>query len=263
MFTEPKRSAFARDHGIRDLSSVEDQEIMAIRGTFGDVFAGKPVLITGHTGFKGSWLSIWLRELGANVIGYSLAPPTTPSNFALSHLKDRLVDVRGDVRDFPQVEQTIAQYRPEVIFHLAAQPLVLPSYQAPKETLDTNVGGTINVAKAASECGVLELHPGPGDLPAERAADVLPQADVVALTGTALVNHTFDDLIELCRPDAFVIVLGGSAPLTPLLLECGVDAVAGTLVVDATAALQTVAQGATFPQIKGKRLLTMSSESTP
>jgi uncharacterized protein (DUF4213/DUF364 family) len=86
----------------------------------------------------------------------------------------------------------------------------------------------------------------------------LPEADVVALTGTSLVNHTFDGLIELCRPDAFVIVLGGSAPLTPVLLECGVDAVAGTLVVDAEAAMQTVAQGATFPQIKGKRLLTMN-----
>ena len=113
------------------------------------------------------------------------------------------------------------------------------------------------VRQAAAECWVLELHPRPGDLPAGRAAEVLPQADVVALTGTSLINHTFDDLIGLCRPDAFVILLGGSAPLTPVLFDRGVDAVSGTRVVDVPAALQAVGQGATFRQIPGKRLLTM------
>jgi uncharacterized protein (DUF4213/DUF364 family) len=104
---------------------------------------------------------------------------------------------------------------------------------------------------------VLELRPRPGDLPAERAAEVLPQADVIALTGTSLVNHTFDGLIGLCRPEALVVMLGASTPLTPVLFELGVDAVAGTLVVDIPAALRGVAQGATFPQVGGKRLLTM------
>jgi uncharacterized protein (DUF4213/DUF364 family) len=89
---------------------------------------------------------------------------------------------------------------------------------------------------------------------------VLPQADVVALTGTSLINHTFDDLIGLCRPDAFVIVLGGSTPLSPVLFDYGVDAIAGTRVVDVAAASRTVAQGATFPQIRGKRLLAMMRE---
>ena len=115
--------------------------------------AGATVLVTGHTGFKGSWLSIWLRELGASVIGYGLKPPTVPSNFVLSHLQDRLIDVRGDVRDFAHLERTIAQYRPQVILHLAAQPLVLPSYQAPKETLDINVGGTVNLLEAVRRTG--------------------------------------------------------------------------------------------------------------
>ena len=116
------------------------------------------------------------------------------------------------------------------------------------------------VRRAAAECWVVEQHPRLGDIPAERAAEVLPQADVVALTGTSLTNHTFDDLIGLCRPDAFVILLGGSAPLTPVLFDYRVDAVAGTLVVDVPAALRAVSQGATFPQIPGKRLLTMMRE---
>ncbi len=116
------------------------------------------------------------------------------------------------------------------------------------------------VRRAAAECWVVEQHPRLGDIPAERAAEVLPQADVVALTGTSLTNHTFDDLIGLCRPDAFVILLGGSAPLTPVLFDYRVDAVAGTLVVDVPAVLRAVSQGATFPQIPGKRLLTMMRE---
>lgn len=116
------------------------------------------------------------------------------------------------------------------------------------------------VRRAAGECWVVELHPHPGDIPAERAAEVLPQADVVALTGTSLINHTFEGLIGLCRPDAFVILLGGSAPLSPVLFDHRVDAVAGTLVVDVPAALRAVSQGATFRQIPGKRLLTMMNQ---
>ena len=109
---------------------------------------------------------------------------------------------------------------------------------------------TERVRRAAAECWVVELHPHPGDLPAEMAAEVLPQADVVALTGTSLINHTFDDLIHLCRPDAFVLLLGGSAPLSPVLFKTGVDAVSGTLVTDPERVLRSVGQGATFRQIK-------------
>jgi uncharacterized protein (DUF4213/DUF364 family) len=114
--------------------------------------------------------------------------------------------------------------------------------------------------RAAAECWVLELDPQPGDLPAEQAAEVLPRADVVALTGTSLVNHTFDALIGHCRPDAFVVLLGASAPLTPVLFERGVDVVSGTRVADVPAVLRAVGEGATFRQIPGKQLLTMVRE---
>lgn len=116
------------------------------------------------------------------------------------------------------------------------------------------------VRDAAAECWVMEMHPRPGDVPAGEADRVLPQADVVALTGTSLINHTFDDLIDLCRPDAFVLVLGPSAPLSPLLFNAGVDAIGGTVVTDPGRVLKLVGQGATFRQIKhagGVHLLTL------
>jgi uncharacterized protein (DUF4213/DUF364 family) len=113
---------------------------------------------------------------------------------------------------------------------------------------------------AAVECWVVELHSRPGDVPAEQAGEVLPRADVVALTGTSLIKHTFDDLIALCRPGAFVVLLGASTPLSPVLFDYRVDAVSGTRVVDVPAVLQAVSQGATFRQIPGKRLLTMMRE---
>jgi uncharacterized protein (DUF4213/DUF364 family) len=116
------------------------------------------------------------------------------------------------------------------------------------------------VRQAAEVCWVLELRPRPGDLSAWQANEVLPQADLVALTGTSLLNHTFDDLVGICRSDAFVVLLGASAPLAPRLLERGVDAISGTRVVDVPEALQAVGQGATFRQIPGKRLLTMMRE---
>ncbi|MFQ6100950.1 MAG: Rossmann-like domain-containing protein [Anaerolineae bacterium] len=116
------------------------------------------------------------------------------------------------------------------------------------------------VRRAAAECWVIELHPRPGDVPAGQAGEVLPRADVVALTGTSLINHTFDELIALCQSDAFVILLGASAPLSPVVFGYHVDAVSGTRVVDVPAALQAVGQGATFRQIPGKRLLTMMRE---
>ncbi len=109
----------------------------------------------------------------------------------------------------------------------------------------------------AGQLWVLELRPREDDLPASMAAEVLPQADVIALTGTSLLNHTFEDLIALCRRDAFVVMLGGTTPLSPVLFDAGVDAIAGTLLTDPVAALLAVSQGATFPQIPGKRLLTM------
>ena len=116
------------------------------------------------------------------------------------------------------------------------------------------------VRATAEVCWVVEKRPRPGDVSADRVAEILPQADVVALTGTSLLNHTYDDLVRLCRPDAFVLVLGPSTPLLPVLLQDSVDGVSGTWVVDPQRVLRSVAQGATFRQIKrggGLRLLTM------
>jgi GxxExxY protein len=113
------------------------------------------------------------------------------------------------------------------------------------------------VREAAESCWVLELNPGPGDLPAEAAPQVIPQADVVAITGMTLVNGTFEGLAALCRPDAYVLVLGPSTPLTPLLFDYGVDAISGTVVTDIGAVLTAVSQGANFRQIPGKRLVTI------
>jgi len=111
---------------------------------FNDYYKGKRVLVTGHTGFKGSWLSIWLRELGAEVIGYALDPRTKDDNFVRSRLSGRLIDIRGDIRDTGKLQAAFDEHRPQVAFHLAAQPLVRKSYVMPKETYDTNVGGTVN-----------------------------------------------------------------------------------------------------------------------
>lgn len=116
--------------------------------TLQDTFAGLSVLVTGHTGFKGSWLSIWLNELGAKVIGYSLEPPTTPSNFDLSRLSDRIVDIRDDILNLDALQGAIEEHRPQAVFHLAAQAIVLKSFDEPKATLDTNVAGTVNVLEA-------------------------------------------------------------------------------------------------------------------
>jgi uncharacterized protein len=113
------------------------------------------------------------------------------------------------------------------------------------------------VREIAARCSVLELNPQPGDLPASDAPQVLPEADVVAITGMSLVNGTFEDLAELCSPEAFVLLLGATTPLVPLFFEYGVDAISGTMVDDISQAALSVSQGANFRQIKGKRLLTM------
>jgi len=113
--------------------------------------------------------------------------------------------------------------------------------------------------EVVGELWVLEQRPRPDDLPAEAAAKVIPQADVVAITGTSLINHTFEGLVRLCRPEAFVLILGPSTPLSPLLFHYGVHALSGTVVDDVDTVLHYVEQGATFRQIHhhGVRLLTM------
>jgi CDP-glucose 4,6-dehydratase len=112
---------------------------------FQNIYKGKTVLVTGHTGFKGSWLSIWLNELGAKVVGYALDPYSDKDNFVLSGLSSKIVDIRGDIRDKDKLRSVFNEYKPELVFHLAAQPLVRLSYDIPVETYEVNVMGTINV----------------------------------------------------------------------------------------------------------------------
>ena len=115
---------------------------------FDNFYRGKRVLITGHTGFKGSWLAIWLHELGAEVIGLALDPFSDRDNYVLSGIQDKIIDLRGDIRDGQFVKDVFLKYQPEIVFHLAAQPLVRLSYDIPVETYEVNVMGSIHVMEA-------------------------------------------------------------------------------------------------------------------
>jgi CDP-glucose 4,6-dehydratase len=127
---------------------VEAVGLMTVHKKLIDSYQGTTVLITGHTGFKGGWLSLWLESLGAKVIGYSLDPPTDPSLFQATGLSDRIIDIRGDILDCNKVFEIVKKHRPEFIFHLAAQPLVRYSYKNPLETFNINVIGTANILES-------------------------------------------------------------------------------------------------------------------
>ena len=120
---------------------------------FEGAYHNRIVLVTGHTGFKGAWLSIWLTRLGARVVGYSLEPPTTPNLFDSCGLRDQLRDIRDDIRDTERLISVIEEVRPDFIFHLAAAPLLLDSYENPVETFDVNVMGTVSILEAVRRSG--------------------------------------------------------------------------------------------------------------
>ncbi len=116
---------------------------------FDNFYKGKKILVTGHTGFKGSWLSIWLHELGAEVIGVGLDPYSEKDNFVLSNIGSKIkADIREDIREGEEMKRIFSEYQPEIVFHLAAQPLVRLSYEQPVYTYQTNVMGTINIMEA-------------------------------------------------------------------------------------------------------------------
>ena len=114
-----------------------------VKELFSGAYHGKRVLVTGHTGFKGSWLALWLQALGAEVYGLALPPPEQPNHWQLLGL--RVDEQLGDIRDFDKVNQMVQRCQPEMVFHLAAQPLVRRSYADPLKTWSTNVMGTANL----------------------------------------------------------------------------------------------------------------------
>jgi CDP-glucose 4,6-dehydratase len=118
-----------------------------------EFWPGKRVFLTGHTGFKGSWLALWLQRLGAEVTGYALQPPTDPCLFKLAHVGNSLRDVHGDVCDPELLQQAMTEAKPEIVIHMAAQALVRRSYEEPVESYATNVMGTVNLLEAVRHAG--------------------------------------------------------------------------------------------------------------
>lgn len=118
---------------------------------------GKRVLLTGHTGFKGSWLGLWLQKLGSSVTGFSLAPDTTPNLFELAQIDRYLTSCIGDIQDYHQISDCIQTCDPEIIIHMAAQPIVRLGYQEPLLTFNTNIMGTANLLQAARDCKSIKV----------------------------------------------------------------------------------------------------------
>lgn len=119
-------------------------------------YKGKRVLVTGHTGFKGSWLSFWLSKLGADVTGFSLEAPTEPNLFSIAHIYKKIKSVIGDIRNYDALKEVFDQVKPEIVFHLAAQPIVRDSYKDPRYTYETNVMGTVNILECIRNTGCVK-----------------------------------------------------------------------------------------------------------
>jgi CDP-glucose 4,6-dehydratase len=132
-----------------------------MKDIYNNIYKGKKVLVTGHTGFKGAWLSLCLILGGAEVIGYSLTPHTQPNLFQILSLEKHLTSIVGDIRDKDKLEEVLKTYKPDYIFHLAAQALVRASYREPHSTFETNIMGTVNlfeaVRKTLSECVIVNV----------------------------------------------------------------------------------------------------------
>jgi len=131
------------------ICSLEELVILMLNNKF---WEGKRVFLTGHTGFKGSWMVLWLQKLGANIKGYSLAPNTEPSLFKVANIKDGIESHIGDIRDLDKLKRSMLDFDPEIVIHMAAQPLVLFSYSDPVGTYHTNVMGTVNLFEAIRAC---------------------------------------------------------------------------------------------------------------
>ena len=121
---------------------------ITVSGIDKEFWRGRRVFLTGHTGFKGSWLSLWLQSLGAQLTGYALKPPTNPSLFEVASVAQGMISIEGDIRDLAHFRESMQSAQPEIVIHMAAQPLVRQSYQDPVETYSTNVLGTVNLFEA-------------------------------------------------------------------------------------------------------------------
>src|SRR3990167_8174710 len=120
-------------------------------------YRNKRVLVTGHTGFKGSWLSLWLKELGAEVYGFSKYLPSEPNHFEAVSLSKQIHHHSGDIRNFDELQSVFKKSLPEVVFHLAAQPIVRDSYSDPRLTFETNLMGTVNVLECIRHCSSVKV----------------------------------------------------------------------------------------------------------
>ena len=122
-----------------------------------DFWSKKKILLTGHTGFKGSWLSLWLQKLNSNVIGFSKSIPTNPSLFQLANIEDGMTSIIGDVCDYDKLEEVIKEYKPEIVIHMAAQAILRESHSNPVETYATNVMGTVNLLESIRKAGNVKV----------------------------------------------------------------------------------------------------------
>lgn len=181
-----------------------------------DIYAGCPVFLTGHTGFKGAWLSLWLAEMGAQVTGYSLSVPTEPAAFDLMHLSNSLTDGRGEIADAPAVHAAMSAAAPRIVFHLAAQPIVRTGLRDPVGTLMTNVIGTATVLEAARHC------------PSVRAVVVVTSDKVYANTGTP---WAFRETDRLGGHEPYGISKAAAELVTEIYQSAGFHRAAGSVAV--------------------------------
>lgn len=206
-----------------------------------ELWRGRRVFVTGHTGFKGSWLSIWLELLGAEVVGYALEPPTTPSLFALAGCDRRMQSTIADIRDFDRLTKAIAEAQPEIVFHMAAQSRVLKGYEDPLETYSTNVLGTVNVLEAIRRleltCAVINVTSDKAYLNvrqrrAYRESDILGGRDPYSSSKACaeLVSRAYRDSYFECQMPAASVGLANARAGNVI---GGGDWTAGQLVPDA------------------------------
>ena len=169
---------------------------------FLEAYKNKHVLVTGNTGFKGSWLSLWLQKLNAEVYGYSLKSPTNPNHFDLLNLNMRTE--YGDIRNYKKLASYITEIKPEVVFHLAAQSLVRKSYFNPRQTYETNVMGTLNLLEACKKIGSVNVFINvTSDKCYENTEQIWGYREIDRLGGYDPPKHLFDLLRDICQKGNF------------------------------------------------------------